>query len=90
MKARNLEATPEIVVATDDPDEAVIVEGRAALLDAADRRFARFNAAYLAKYDVDVAAMGEPVYRVTPAKVFAFDEATFTASATRWTFPASS
>jgi hypothetical protein len=89
VKSRSLAVNDAIVVATDDPDVAVVVEGRAQLLDPSDRRFATFNAAYLAKYEVDVAAMGEPVYRVTPTKVFGFAEADFVGSATRWTFPAS-
>jgi hypothetical protein len=89
VKGRNLAASDAIVVATDDPDEAVVVEGHARLLDPTDPRFETFNAAYLAKYAVDVAAMGEPVYRVSPTKVFGFEEADFVGSATRWTFPAS-
>jgi Pyridoxamine 5'-phosphate oxidase len=90
VKARNLAATAQVVVATDNPDEAVIVEGTATELDRADPLFGRFNAAYLAKYDVDVSAMDGPVYCVPPAKVFAFDERNFVGSATRWVFSASS
>jgi PPOX class probable F420-dependent enzyme len=90
VKARNLSVTPDIVVATDDADEAVIVEGRATVLEPGDADYARFNEAYKAKYDVDVEAMGEPAFRVTPRRVFAFTEAAFTTSATRWTFQASS
>jgi len=86
VKARNLAATGRIVVTNDDPDEAVVVEGSAALLDPTDSAFARFNDAYIAKYDTDVAAMGEPVYVVTPAKVIAIDEGDFVGGATRWTF----
>jgi hypothetical protein len=87
VKARNLAATAQVVVANDNADEAVIVEGTAVELDPADPLFGRFNDAYLAKYDVDVSAMDGPVYRIQPAKVFAFDERNFVGSATRWHFP---
>ena len=86
VKARNLAAMPSIAVASENPDEAVVVEGTASPIDATDPRFDHFNQAYLTKYDTDVAAMGEPVYVVTPRKVFAMDEGDFVGSATRWTF----
>jgi PPOX class probable F420-dependent enzyme len=89
VKARNLAAAGWVVVTNDDPDEAVVVEGSAALLDRSDGAFARFNDAYIAKYDTDVAAMGEPVYVVTPAKVIGIDEGDFVGGATRWTFDGS-
>jgi hypothetical protein len=35
---------------------------------------------------MDVSTMGEPLYVVTPARVFAQIEKTYTQSATRWDF----
>jgi hypothetical protein len=86
VKARNLAATPDIVVATDNPDEAVMLEGTATLVQPSDKVFKPFNDAYIAKYDTDVAAMGEPVYAVAPTKVIAIDESDFVGAITRWIF----
>ncbi len=85
-KARNLQADPRCVVATDDPVRPVIVEGTA------ERRTARADAELFAqqvsaKYDeavtVDFVLDNAP-YRVTPTRVFGLDEEDFTGSPTRW------
>ncbi len=43
VKAHNLATAPEIAVATDNPDEAVMLEGVAALIQPAAEVFGRFN-----------------------------------------------
>jgi hypothetical protein len=82
-KAKNLAADPRCVVCPEGAEEAVVVEGVAGPLEGeAARR--RFFEAYEAKYAMDVSAMGEPLYVVTPRRVFGQIEKTFTQSATRW------
>jgi pyridoxamine 5'-phosphate oxidase-like protein len=84
-KARNLAANPTCVVSTERADEAVVVEGAcAAVNDPAQLR--PFYAAYNAKYQWDMEAMGEPIYAVRPQVVFGFTEADLRGSATRWVF----
>ena len=64
-------------------DEVVIVEGRAELLADQDL-MAVLDEAYYQKYTVRLA--GNPTYRVTLSKVFAWSEADFPGSVTRWVF----
>jgi nitroimidazol reductase NimA-like FMN-containing flavoprotein (pyridoxamine 5'-phosphate oxidase superfamily) len=82
-KAQNLAANPACTVANDDGEEAVILEGRAReLSDPAGLE--RVANAYKKKYKMDPRGMGEPIFKVEPAKVFAFIEKSFPKSATRW------
>lgn len=82
-KGQNLAENPFCTVANDDGAEAVIVEGRAhELVDKA--ALESVAAAYKKKYKMDPRAMNEPIFKVEPAKVFAFIEKSFPKSATRW------
>jgi len=84
-KGKNLAANPRCVITVEGGVEAVIVEGVAA--DLSDRAaLDRFASAYQAKYEWDMSAHAEPVYVVRPLLAFGQIEATFTKSATRWTF----
>lgn len=89
-KSRNLLAHPECSLATEDPTEPVVVEGRAALvtdLPALEHMLAAENAKYETNYGMD---MFDPEYNccfaLTPERVFALASADFTGSPTRWTF----
>jgi hypothetical protein len=84
-KGKNLEANPRCTVCPKGAQEAIVVEGTAGELTSAEAR-ARFIAAYKAKYEWDVSTMPQPVYIVRPRLVFGLVEASFTKSATRWTF----
>ncbi|MGB9492300.1 MAG: pyridoxamine 5'-phosphate oxidase family protein [Terriglobales bacterium] len=86
-KGQNLAANPACTIANDDGAEAVIVEGQAhELTDPA--ALERIAAAYKKKYKMDPRAMNEPIFKVEPAKVFAFIEKSFPKSATRWNMTA--
>jgi Pyridoxamine 5'-phosphate oxidase len=82
-KARNLLRNPRCVVCLEGGEESIVVEGVAEVREETPADFAR---AYQAKYEVDVAAMGQPIFVVRPRLVFAQIEKTFTTSATRWIF----
>jgi nitroimidazol reductase NimA-like FMN-containing flavoprotein (pyridoxamine 5'-phosphate oxidase superfamily) len=91
-KARNLSKNPKCVIASEDSEQAVILEGMAKpLRDRAKiREFLRF---YGRKYKWDMSAMQddmlalkEPVFVVHPKKAFGLVEKTFATSATRWRF----
>lgn len=82
-KGRNLAANPSVVVHLESGDEVVIVEGRARRLDA-EALEPGLDEAYHLKYGVPLA--GNPVYRVEPTRAFAWTEADFPESATRWRF----
>ena len=90
-KARNLAKNPRCVVCTEHAEEAVIVEGAAAIVNVAARR--EFLKKYQPKYHFDMAgmekdilAMKEPVFAVRPRVVFGLCEKNFMGSATRWKF----
>ena len=85
VKARNLSANTSCVVCTDDPAEAVIVEGTASPL-ADGARIAELSPHYSGKYKSFTLdpKMG-PIFEVRPKVVFGLRETTFKA-ATRWTF----
>ena len=98
-KARNLAADPFCSIATEDADEAVIVEGQARQITDPAARSA-FIPLYNAKYGGDVAALidtsdgsagptGSALWRVDLRTVFGLDEhaENFVEAATRWTFP---
>ena len=84
-KGRNLAANPAVIVRLESGDEVVIVEGRARRLDA-EALEPGPDEAYQLKYGVPLA--GNPVYRVEPTRAFAWAEADFPESATRWRFEA--
>ena len=82
-KGQNLAVNPMCTVTNDDGKEAVIVEGRARLVETPGE-LEKVAAAYKKKYKMDPRSMGEPIFKVEPAKVFAFIEKSFPKSATRW------
>jgi len=85
VKARNLAANPNCVVAPDRADEAVIVEGRAEWVPASDA-LQPLWAAYKKKYHWKMVGMG--FFVVRPRTAFGFIEKgeLFTKTATRWQF----
>jgi len=84
-KARNLAANSACIVCTDNPAEAVIVEGTASpMADAA--LLAALAPDYKQKYEsFELDPKLGPIFEVRPRVVFGLREATFKA-ATRWTF----
>jgi hypothetical protein len=86
VKSRALAQNPACVVTTENAIEAVIVEGAAALVTAA-QHLRRIDRAYVAKYGSSYPADSN-VFGVTPHVVFGFieHEPEFTGSATRWEF----
>ena len=90
-KARNLAGQPRCSLATDDPLEPVVVQGRAervtepAVLAA---MLAAENAKYGTSYGPDmVDPASNSVLRLRPEWVFALDSRDFTGPPTRFTFP---
>jgi hypothetical protein len=89
-KARNLEHDPSCVLATDDAQQPVVVEGDAArVVDLAV--IATFNDTVNAKYGTDYTAdFYDPetngVWQVEPSWVFGLVGDDFTGSPTRWEF----
>ena len=90
-KARNLARDPRVVITTEGADEAVIVEGVAAINeDAALLR--RFVDEYKTKYDWEMTGDEGPIFVVRPERAFGFigtqdnPAGRFTETATRWTF----
>lgn len=85
-KARNLAHDGRCVVATENPLEAVIVEGRCEIV-VAEAHLEGVQPAYVAKYGTAFPA-DSLVGRVEPTRVFGFIEAPsqFSATATRWIF----
>jgi general stress protein 26 len=84
-KARNLAENPHCVIASEKAEEAVVVEGIAALVDAR-ALLKRFATLYMKKYKWDMSSFSEPVYMVTPQSAFGLYEKKFMGSATRWEF----
>ena len=85
-KARNLAHDARCVLCTENPAEAVIVEGMVAL-DPDPKALKRIAPAYNDKYHYgDVGEMDEPVYVVTPRVAFGMVEGCMVDTATRWTF----
>jgi hypothetical protein len=84
-KARNLAANTSCVVCTDNPAEAVIVEGTASpMADAA--LLAALAPSYARKYkSFELDPKLGPIFEVRPRVAFGLRESTFKA-ATRWTF----
>ncbi len=91
-KAKNLKENSRCIVATEQANQAVIVEGVAEeVMDVPVRR--RFLPIYERKYKIDMSSMAEdilslkePIYLVRPAVVFGLDEKKSLSSATRWKF----
>ncbi|MEV6898172.1 pyridoxamine 5'-phosphate oxidase family protein [Amycolatopsis sp. NPDC051372] len=90
VKARNVAAGSAVSVATEDPEEPVVVSGPAEL--ASDAKEIRefldaMNAKYDTGYGIDFLdpAVNASV-RVRPETVFALREKDFTTSPTRWEF----
>lgn len=92
IKARNIAASPAVVVTNDDPWEQVVLDGRAERV-ARREDVARYVDAERVKYadrwneqlyTIDFFADG--TYRVLPQSVFALDEKRFGTSPTRFTF----
>jgi hypothetical protein len=87
-KARNLAVRPVATVATDNPQQPVVVEGP--VVRVADRAaLEAFATATNAKYEtaIEVAFYEQNAcFRLTIARAFGLDEADFTGSPTRWTF----
>ena len=86
-KARNLAASPQLVVHLESGDDVVILEGTAEA--AADPSLlARFADAYEAKYQFrpDTSSAAPGVYRLRHRVAFAWLERNFPQSATRFTF----
>jgi nitroimidazol reductase NimA-like FMN-containing flavoprotein (pyridoxamine 5'-phosphate oxidase superfamily) len=91
-KAKNLTENARCVVATEQADEAVIVEGIAEEVEDVDLR-RRFIRIYEKKYDWDMSSfeepilsLKEPIHVVRPKVVFGLDEKKFLNAATRWRF----
>jgi nitroimidazol reductase NimA-like FMN-containing flavoprotein (pyridoxamine 5'-phosphate oxidase superfamily) len=82
-KGQNLATNPACTVTNDEGEEAVIVEGQAKQIDE-PAVLERVATNYKKKYKMDPREMGEPIFKVEPAKVFAFIEKSFPKSATRW------
>ena len=84
-KARNLSLNSRCIVCTERADEAVIVEGRAELIQ--DTLQIKFFSRYEKKYKWDMSAMQEePIFKVAPRVAFGLFEKKFVNSATRWEF----
>jgi general stress protein 26 len=82
-KGQNLAANPRCVVCTEDPEEAVVVEGIAEeIVDAAEIR--RLGVPYQKKYKWKLDPQLGPVFQVRPKVVFGLEEKNFVESATRW------
>jgi general stress protein 26 len=84
-RARNLAENPAVVVHLESGDDVVILEGVAReVTDPA--RLAAIDQAYFTKYAVRLTDHpGEvAIYSVRPSRAFAWQEADFPASATRW------
>ncbi len=91
-KAKNLAQRPECVIATEQAEQAVIVEGVAGETPDVELR-RRVLRLIKKKYQFDMSSMAEdilnlkePIYAVRPTTVFALDEGKFPKSATRWSF----
>jgi len=80
-KARALARDPRIVVHLESGDEVVIVEGGAEPVSATEADIDAYEAKYAFRADP-----GEGWYRVVPRRAFAWQEATYPNSATRFDF----
>jgi nitroimidazol reductase NimA-like FMN-containing flavoprotein (pyridoxamine 5'-phosphate oxidase superfamily) len=91
-KARNLAGQPCCSLATDDPLEPVVIQGRAERVTdpaALAAMLAAENVKYGTSYGPDmVDPAANSVFALRPERVFALDSSDFTGSPTRFTFGA--
>jgi hypothetical protein len=80
-KGRNLAANPRSIVHLESGDDVVIAEGAVTKLRP-KQVTPELDAAYSKKYGFPL--KGTDVYRLVPKRVFAWSEADFPQSATRW------
>lgn len=85
-KARNLAASPEIVVHLESGDDVVILEGTAGEITDSEL-LTRFADAYEAEYQIRPVTDGSsPIYGLRPRVVHAWLEQDFQRTATSWRF----
>jgi PPOX class probable F420-dependent enzyme len=84
VKGRNLARDPRVSVNLDDGDEVVILEGVAESLP--PELAEPIPDAYKAKYDWEVNVVEGGWYAVRPVRVYAWTEASFPSTATRFDF----
>ena len=91
VKGLNLAARPDVAIHLESGDEVVMLEGRVELVTARDelRLFVdAYNTKYQFRPNVEDTSGSGVHYRVKLAKVLAWQEKDFPASATRWQFDA--
>ncbi len=86
-KSRNLEQNPRCVVCNENAEEAVILEGTAVRLKDHEIPQQAFTN-YKAKYAWELDPKRGPVWKVSPALVFAMPEKQFPEAVTKWVFNA--
>lgn len=82
-KAKNLASNPNVVIHLESGDDVVILEGTAEPVVSRDE-IIRLDRLYREKYQVQL--IGHPVYRVDLRTAYAWQEADFPGTATRWEF----
>jgi hypothetical protein len=91
-KARNLTANPRCVVTTEDPENPVVVEGRAELITSPHELALMLkleNAKYATSYGIEMLDPAlNSTFRVRPLWAFGLQAGDFTGSPTRWEFEA--
>jgi PPOX class probable F420-dependent enzyme len=87
QKARNLAASPAVVVHLESGDDVVILEGDARR-EGGRAALEPFVRAYREKYgiEVDLADEATPVFVVEPRSAYTWTEQDFPRTATRWLF----
>ena len=78
-------ANPSVVVHLESGDDVVIVEGEAAL-EGDEELLAELGKQDETKYEVAALVPPASIYAVRPSKAFAWLEASFPGTATRWVF----
>lgn len=86
-KAREWAANPAAVVHSESGDDAIMLEGQVELIDEKKEKalLKSLDKAYRAKYGTAFLGLGN-IYRLKVQRAFAWREADFTKSATRWIF----
>jgi hypothetical protein len=91
-KAKNLALNAHCIIATEEADKAVIVEGNAEITpDVELRRWFLNTCEKRYKFDMssfanDILSLKEPIFLVRPTVVFGLDEKKSLNAATRWHF----
>jgi len=87
-KARNWAANPAAVVHSESGDDAIMLEGEVEVVDEKNEKdlLSSLDQAYRTKYKFAFLGPGN-IYRLKIQRAFAWREADFTESATRWIFP---